>query len=189
MKIIKLNEREYKIPENWLEVTLKTYVAIANLEETRSQYILGELYLLKMIEAICGVESGELDDLELSQVEDISNTIAFIKDEYKWENNKTLLIEDKTYVFPQNLNKLTMGEYISLKTFQENAKSQADAIPYILAIILRPGVEVKNEETGEVSWKAEKFTIENLEWRKDIFMDQPVVKLLGPVSFFLTGKE
>jgi hypothetical protein len=28
-----------------------------------------------------------------------------------------------------------------------------------------------------------------LEWRKELFMKQPVYNLMGPVSFFLSGNE
>jgi hypothetical protein len=80
-----------------------------------------------------------------------------------------------------------MGEYISIKTLQENTPSQAEAIPYIIAVILRPGKLVKDEETGQERWVQDKFDANNIEWRKELFLKQPVFDLMGPVTFFLNG--
>lgn len=189
MKNFRLNDKDYQAPENWEEMSLKLYVNVAKLEEKKSEYLLGELYLLKIVEALCDAEDGDLDDLTLEDVNDISQSIGFLKENYNWPNVKTIDIEGTTYVFPSDLNKLTMGEYISMKTFQENTQSQAEAIPYILAIILRPGRLITDEETGEEKWVQDKFTANNIEYRKEIFMSQPVVKLMGPITFFLGGKD
>jgi hypothetical protein len=189
MKFFNLNEKEYQVPESWTEMTLKLYVNVSKLEEKRAEYFLGELYLLKIIEAICDAEDGELDELTLEVVNDISSSLGFLQQQTDWPNVKTLEIEGVTYVFPQDLNKLTMGEYISMKTFQENAKSQSEAIPYILAIILRPGKLVQDGETGEEKWVQDKFTANNIDYRKELFLNQPVMDLMGPIGFFLGGKQ
>lgn len=188
MKSFELNGKEYQCPENWNEMSLKLYVNIAKLEEKKSEYILGELYLLKIIEAICDAEDGELDELTLETVNDISTSIVFLQEQTEWPIVKTLEIEGTTYVFPNDLNKLTMGEYISMKTFQENTQSQSDAMPYILAIILRPGKLIKDEETGEEKWVQDKFTANNIEFRKNLFLKQSVMNLMGPINFFLGGR-
>jgi hypothetical protein len=189
MKQFELNEKTFQYPENWQELSVKRYVNIARLQENKTDEILGELFLLKMIEALCDAEDGELDDLTLEIVHEISTTINFLQDNCEFPTTKYLEIDGVTYVFPNDLNKLTMGEYISMKTFQENLKSQAEAMPYILAIILRPGQIVKDEETGEEKWVQDKFTANNIEWRKNLFLEQPVYNMMGPINFFLGGKQ
>jgi len=79
MKFFKLNEKEYQVPESWQEMSLKLYVNVAKLEEKRTEYFLGELYLLKIIEAICDAEDGELDELTLEVVNDISSSLVFLQ--------------------------------------------------------------------------------------------------------------
>jgi hypothetical protein len=190
MKEFRLEEKDYKMPTDWSEMTLRHYVSLAKLEETKSQFILGELYLLKVIESLCLVdEDDDLDELTLDIVNELSGIISFLQENPVWNNISHLNIEGVDYVFPSDLNKLTMGEYISMKTFQENSASQAEAIPYVLSIILRPGKKIVNEETGEEKWVQDKFTASNIEYRKELFMDLPVFDLMGPVSFFLSGKE
>lgn len=187
MKKFELNGKEFQMPTDWSEVSLKHYVELTKLEENKSEYIFGELYLLKVIEVLCGADSGELDDLTIDMVSDLSQSVGFFQTEPKWNNTRNIKIGDIDYVFPADLNKLTMGEYISIKTLQENSQSQADAIPYILAVILRPGELVKNEETGKEYWVQNKFDANNIEYRRELFMKQPVFDLMGPVSFFLNG--
>lgn len=188
MKRFKLEEREFDIPTKWEEVTLKVYVKLATLEETKEAFGIPELYVLKMLEALCDVDGGELDELTLDMVNELVLDIAFVQEQATWVNTKHIEIEGVDYVFPDDLNKLTMGEMVSIKTLQENHNGSG-FIPYLLSIILRPGKKVYNEETKKETWKQEKFSIDNLEYRKELFLKQPVFNMMGPVSFFLGGNE
>lgn len=186
MKQFKIREKEYQMPTDWNEITLNVYVKLTELEESRAAFGIPELYLLKVLEVLCNVEEGELDELSLTMVNELVELISFVQQEPVWNNVRHIEINGVDYVFPDDLNNLTMGEYISIKTLQEN-NTTAGIIPYILAIILRPGSKIVDPETGKEKWIQEKFNTANLEWRKDLFMKQPVFNLLGPVSFFLSG--
>lgn len=187
MKQFKLNNKEYQMPSAWSDLTLQHYVNLSTLEENKTEYILGELYLLKVIEVLCNAEGGELDDLTIDMVTELSKEVGFLQTEPQWNNTKNIKINDVDYAFPTDLNKLTMGEYISIKTLQEGATSQSQIIPSILAVILRPARLVKDEESGKETWVQDKFDANNIEFRKDLFLKQPVYDLMGPVSFFLNG--
>lgn len=188
MKQFKIREKEYQMPTEWADVTLEIYVRLAELEEKKEGFGIPELYLLKVLECLCNVEDGELDELTLDVVNELVGLIGYIQEEPTWNNGTHLVINDVDYVFPADLNRLTMGEYISIKTLQENSTTAAGIIPYILAIILRPGKKEVDVETGRETWIQDKFDTNNLEWRKELFMKQPVFNLMGPVTFFLNGK-
>lgn len=187
MNEFRLNEKDYKMPTEWTEMTLAHYVELSKLEESKTKYLFGELYLLKVIETLCMAESGELDDLTLDVVNELSSQLDYLQKEPTWNNSKHIRIGEVDYVFPHDLNKLTMGEYISMKTLQEQSLTQSDSIPLILAVILRPGKLVKDEESGKETWIQDKFDANNIEYRKNLFMAQPVFDLMGPVTFFLNG--
>jgi hypothetical protein len=188
MKKFTLNEKEYNMPTCWDDMSLGIYVKLAKLDEEKQAFGMPELYLLKIIEALCCAEPNELDDLTLDLVGELSNEVGYLNNEPKWSSSsRHLLINDVDYAFPEDLNKLTMGEYISIKMLQEQQNTQAELIPYLLAVILRPAKKVINEETKKENWICEKFNTENLEWRKELFLTQPVFNLMGPVSFFLNG--
>lgn len=189
MKQFKLNEREYEMPTSWDEMSLSKYVELAKLEELKEKFGMPELYLLKVIEALCGAEGGDLDDLTLDMVNELSREVNYLQEQPVWSNSKHIEIEGQDYVFPEDLNKLTMGEYISIKTLQEQQTTQADLIPWLLAVILRPGKKEYNEETKKEFWKQDKFNVANLDFRKELFLKQPVFNLMGPVTFFLNGNE
>jgi hypothetical protein len=187
MKDFKLNDKDYQMPTDWQDMNLRKYVELAKLEEMKESFGMPELYLLKVIEALCDAEGGDLDDLTLDMVSELANEVGFLQAEPVWSNTRHIEIEGKDYVFPEDLNRLTMGEYISIKTLQEQQTTQADLIPWLLAIILRPGRKEYNEETKKEKWIQDKFNTANLEWRKELFMNQPVMNLMGPVTFFLNG--
>jgi hypothetical protein len=187
MKEFKLNDKNYQMPTAWEDMDLKRYVELAKLEEMKDNFGIPELYLLKVIEALCGAEGGDLDDLTLDMVTELSNEVSFLQEQPNWGNSRHIEIEGQDYVFPEDLNKLTMGEYISIKTLQEQQTTQADLIPWLLAIILRPGKKEYDEEMKKEKWIQDKFNTANLEWRKELFMRQPVFNLMGPVTFFLNG--
>ena len=189
MKQFKLNETEYEMPTTWNEMNLSKYVELAKLEEMKENFGMPELYLLKVIEVLCAAESGDLDDLTLDMVNELSKEVGYLQENPVWSNSRHVEIEGTDYVFPEDLNKLTMGEYISIKTLQEQQTSQADLIPYLLAIILRPGKKEYDEETKKEFWKQDRFNVSNLDYRKELFLKQPVFNLMGPVSFFLNGNE
>jgi hypothetical protein len=83
---------------------------------------------------------------------------------------------------------MSLGEYVSIKTLC-NGKDTYEALPYILAIILRPATREVSIETEEVSWRLNKFDAENIEYRVRLFQDLPISKVLGAVNFFLNTTE
>ena len=186
MKHFEIRDKKYQMPTDWNEVDLNIYVKLSELEERKAAFGIPELYLLKILEVLCNVEDGELDELTLDMVNELVELVAFVQKEPVWNNVHHLVIDEVDYVFPNDLNHLTMGEYISIKTLQES-NTTSGVIPYILAVILRPGTKIKDAETGKEKWIQEKFSTSNLEWRKELLMKQPVFNLLGPVSFFLSG--
>lgn len=188
MKKIVVADKEINVPNCWDDVSLKKYIDIAKLEQIKSSYLFDELYLMRMVEVICDAKDGELDDMTLEQLEEVSKEIQFLSKNDDWAITTHIDIDGETYVFPSDLNKITMGEYISIKTFQERIVDTADSIPYILSIILRKGKMVI-DENGKEKWIQSKFDVEGIESRRDLFLKQPVSKLLGAVNFFLVGRK
>jgi len=178
-----LNNKIITMPTEWQEVTLDKYVKIASLDDLRRNSPIQELYILKLIEVLCDLSDNEGDDLEITKVTELVEKLSFLHIEPKWEVLKYINIEGVDYVFPDDLNKLTMGEYISMKTLQQNIPNEAESIPYILAVILRTGKQIDGK------WVQDKFDAEGIEERKDIFMRQPVYSLMAPINFFLNGKK
>lgn len=182
-----LNEKEYSLPENYDEVKLSTYIKVAQLEAKRGMYDFEELYLINLLETMCDAEPSELNDLSLEDLKVMTEKLTFLKDD-KFEATKHIVIDGKDYAFIHSMSKMSLGEYVSIKTLC-NGKDTYEALPYILAIILRPATKKVNEETGQEQWVLNKFDAENIEYRVSLFQNLPISKVLGSVNFFLTMTE
>lgn len=181
--IIEDSNIEINLPTSWEDITLETYVKIAKLEEMKNTYQFEELYLLRIIELLCGVDEGQIDEMTIEQIQQITDDLGFLQNQNNWTARQTIEIDGQVYVFPKDMNRLTMGEYISIKTLQEKVGNSVDCIPYILAIILRKGKLVNDK------WVQTKFEVDELEERKNLFLKQPITYLMGAVDFFLGGKK
>lgn len=188
MHTYKCNDKEFNFPESWEEVDLKTYIKLAKLEESKSEYKYGELYLLKLIEALSSAEEGDIDDLSIDQINELSPKLLFIKESPNLSTEKHFYIGDKLYAAPEDFKTLSIGEFISIKTYHEAFPNVWDACPWILAILWRPAEKVFDEERGVEVIKRESFKTDNLEFRKNLFMDQPAVKIVQSLLFFSTMK-
>lgn len=189
MKNYRVGEKDFTIPTSWSDIKFSQYIKIAKLEQMKKSFPFEELYLLKMIEILCNANDGDLDDLTLEDVNEIALDLEFISNNHDFRIVSNVKIGDVDYVFPKDMNRLTMGEYISIKTIQEKIKDDVDMLPYILAIILRPGRKVIDNESGKENWIQSKFDAENIEYRKDLFMNEPVENLIGAINFFLGGSQ
>lgn len=175
----KIEDKEFSIPTDWSEVPLKTYIDIVRLERTKEDYKIAELYLIKMIELLVG---DNIDDLPLEDLSEMMKVLQYITIEPVSEKTITLKIGEKDYVFKEDMNKLSTGEYISIKVLQEG-KDELDSLPDLLAVILRPG------ELVDGKWIQEKFNADDIPIRRRLILEQPITKLLGYVGFFLNGKD
>ena len=180
-----LNEKNYNFPESWEEVSLKQYIRIGKIQEESFDNTFRELYLLKLIETLADAEEGELDELSLEEVGRLGEASLFAsKSHPSFDKNPEIWIGETLYTPPKDFTKLSIGEFISLKTYQDGAKNIWDASAWMLAILWRPTKIVIDSESGEERREREKFKVENLEWRKDLFLTQPATKIFGPLLFF-----
>ena len=92
-----------------------------------------------------------------------------------------------------DMNDLTTGEYVSIKTLQEKFKEDStEFLAYLMAILVRPAKMMKDDETGEERWVQEKFgqkDIDNLEYRVKLFKEKAYAKDLYPVCLFFSNMK
>lgn len=189
MKTFKLGEKEINFSNTWEDLTMKQWIEFYKLNEKKDSLV-EEFYLLSVLEILCNVYPGELDDLSLPKYNELLNDLTFMLETPKLKDPEPIKIGDTTYTIKTDLNNITTGEYISIKTLQSRYTNNLDGIPYLLAVIIRPSKMVKNEETGEEVWVQEKFDTLNLDFRADlIYNNFKAVDVMRGVSFFLNGKN
>ena len=185
MKTFKVGDNEYKIPNSWEDMTLENYIDFFNFQDSNKDREIDDLYMIEVFEILS--KCDEVIDIPINELRDLLSELTFLSELPKLNDNKTILIDGNLYGCI-DLNKMTTGEYISIKTLMGSEKTVLNGLPKLLAIILRPAEEIVDPETGEKKLKVEKFSVDNLTWRAEKFKELKVVDVLHWVSFFLTGK-
>jgi len=186
MKTFKVGDNEYKVPNSWEDMTLENYIDFFNFQDSNKDREIDDLYMIEVFEILS--KCDEVLDIPINELKDLLGELLFLSDTPKLNENKTILIDGKLYGCA-DLNKMTTGEYISIKTLMGSEKTVLNGLPKLLSIIIRPAEEVIDSETGEKKLKIEKFSVDNLTWRAEKFKELKVVDVLHWISFFLTGRE
>lgn len=168
MRKIIFNDKEYNILDSWDELNIQNYIDIIELYQNIDNQI-EEMFLVKFISILSDIPKDELLN---SYDEDLIKFTEIIE-EFKLDNllkepKYNFNLNDKLYAW-NNMNKLTLGEKISLKLLDKQSKNQGDAILNLLSIIVRPAKE-KTNEFGEVEYDVEPFVgdMSILEKRKEL---------------------
>jgi hypothetical protein len=185
MKIFKIGETEWNLPNSWEDMTLENYIDFFLFQDANKEREIDDLYMIEVFEII--TKCDDVLDIPIDELKGLLEELVFLAQTPELTNGKTIIIDDKLYGCV-DLNTMTTGEYISIKTLMGNEKTVLEGLPRLLAIIIRPAEEVKDLESGEMKLKIEKFSVENLGWRAEKFKGLKVVDVLHWISFFLTGK-
>lgn len=173
----RIEDKEFVLATNWNEVTLKQYIQICKLNENKNNYKIEELFVFKFIEILSNASESELDNLEVSQIAMLSEAIAKLNDT-SIPASTTINIDGVQYALT-NLERLTMGEYVGVKTFMQD-NNLFDVLDKILATLIRPVVD----------GKIEKYNSNTVKDRAYLFMDRLMVSDFNSLlNFFLNSKD
>lgn len=178
--------KEFNMIDSYEGMKLKHLVSISSIKRTEDPNDLDPV--LDMISILSNTDKSELEEMTLTMLNELASQLVFLNEEMPKSTENPIQINGIDYVMKEDMNELTMGEYSSIKILQDRfPDSQMQQMPWILAILVRPGTKTIKNETGKVKWKQEKFNSDDLEDRVNIFMEHLPVKFIGQVtSFFLT---
>ena len=184
-----IEEKEFQMIDSYHEMKLEHLIQISKIKKTNDESDLQPV--VEMIAVLAGCEPQDLDEMSLALLNELTPKLAFLQEEIPTSNENPIVINGIDYIMKENMNDLTMAEYSSIKILQEKfPDSQMDQLPYILAILIRPGTKTIKNETGKVKWKQDKFNSEDLEDRVEIFKKELDVKYIsGVTGFFLNMKN
>lgn len=176
----------------WLEYTKEA----EGYDKLDPMSLEAQIKLFRLCEILADLPEGGLDDLMIDETADLIRIVSdVISKSSTFTPRDHFTIDEITYATRklEDMNSLTNGEYISLKTIQAQYETDPHLfLPLAVAILIRPATLVKDEETGKEKWVLEKFSnrdIDNLTWRANMFKDRALAKDIAPViNFFLSGK-
>tara|TARA_R110001599_G_scaffold125135_2_gene297923 strand:- start:430 stop:942 length:513 start_codon:yes stop_codon:yes gene_type:complete len=130
--------KEILIPTAWEDVTLSEFIELSKLDidsfDTPIEYYIRMLGIFGNDDL-----NNILEFVKLTDIKDIINQMAFMNTPPRNLDNKEVTIKGEVFRLIENMNELTVGEYISIETLIEQGKLDSiSSIPAILSVILKP---------------------------------------------------
>lgn len=166
--------KEILIPTKWSDVTLKEFIELSALDiDSFDSHI---DYYVKMLGVFGNDNIGDiLEFVKLSDIADIVNQMSFMNTKPKEIDKKEVTINGEVFRLIENMNEITVGEYVSIETLIEQGNlNSISSIPAILSVILKPVNEV--------------FDSSIVNKRMELFKEELSIEdVLGMSVFFSTG--
>jgi len=107
MKTLKIGDKEIYFSNSWEDMTLKQWIEFYKLNEKRNkENMVEDFYLLSILEILCGVYPGDLDDMSLTEYQENLKELEFMLENPKLKEVGPILIGDTLYGFKQNFSEL-----------------------------------------------------------------------------------
>ena len=156
MKKLKINDKEYNLPENWKEITMKTYCHMFyKLEETTSKMSDEEKQVItirneaKIISRLLGENDDFCLTLPVEVFNKIRNNIQFVYEISDFLDSKIfyLNIDGKKYFMPAP-NEMSLRQYIDADIIMKD-DNKNQFIELLACLLLPVGKDGKYEYDGK----------------------------------------
>tara|TARA_R110002072_G_scaffold3894_6_gene27932 strand:+ start:322 stop:837 length:516 start_codon:yes stop_codon:yes gene_type:complete len=168
--------KEILIPTSWDDVTLREFIELSSLDfESYKSPVEYYIHVLRVF----GNDNIEdiFDYIKTVDLNSIIGQMSFMNEEPSKLDNKSVEIAGEMYFLSDNLNELTVGEYVSIESLiEQGGYNSVDSIPTVLSVLLRPKNEV--------------FDSANCVKRTELFKDAlSIEQVLGMSVFFSSGER
>ncbi len=172
----KLNEIEYKLPDF---ISIENYAKIYKVKDLFSD----DYFAAKIINIIT---DAPLEELLEADYEEVSYLAAYIMSQIPLEKPKFVdrfELDGVHYGFFPNWRELTFAEFVDMDTISTKKPDELLNMLHILAAVMyRPIVEEKSEH----DYRIEKYNIETMKDRSELFKKKLDIKyVLGAQFFFI----
>lgn len=172
MITVKIGTEEYNLPEGWGEVSLEKFKLIMEKNALISEYKSQILFGLDIFSILIDCPVDNLKEMTKKSFELLTEETKWIYDSPKGCDKEDFIIEGRRWKPLKDLNKLTMGDNISLEMMIAES-TDATLLINILPILLRE-VRIVKEDGVEreelLPFRAEKYDeLRNL-FQKNIFI-------------------
>jgi hypothetical protein len=189
MKIVNIKGQDFKVIDNWLDLSVEKYIQIANLH-SKIESMVEEEFLVEFIKIISTINDDFINELyedDLTFFIELMN--SFNLSQLNGEKASHFILDNKIYSY-NDIGKLTLGEKISLKLLEKGNISEYETWLNILSILVRPATKKSNEFNEDV-YEVEKFVgdIAIINKRKELVKNIPAVNALHIIQSFTIGRE
>jgi hypothetical protein len=174
MIVVELEEKEYRLPSGWHEVSVGCFEEIVRLSGLFPEYNSNVAYTLDLFAALTGAPIESLKKMTRASFDILSEKIKWVNEEMMPSNKWEFEIEGEKWVALKNLDTLEMGDAINLELVIKDS-NESNILSNILPLLIRK----------EVDGKIGDFDSENYELNKKLIKDNLMVPdVIGLKSFF-----
>lgn len=150
MRIIEIENKTYKFPSDWSELTLGKFQEVSEIKLTEEMDT-----WLKIVSVLSGIPEEVLLELPFTEFNKLIELVQFVNNEATYEFKESFKLDNVTYKFNTNISKMTTAEFIDLDTLLRNKEHPTEHLHLIMAIMFRP-VDKKGKITSYNSDELEK---------------------------------
>lgn len=185
---IKIEGKNYNIPNNLNELTIKDYQFIKGINIDNKI-----MYFTKLL-GYFGIEEYLVKKIPSREILSIIESITVMLKDVDIKLKHMISIDGVEYIFEKNLDKLRFDQFVDLSQLTENEKLITDNIHLIAAILYRPITEIKKERFKLKHLWCKRNTIYNGEVydsnkvieRADIFQEKMNMEVIYGMLFFFS---
>ncbi len=204
MLTIDIENKEYKIPDSWEEMTLDYYCAIHSIiskyqktqEEEDSENDLTKYFFHqenKMNkELFCymtGLSNQKVNNISMQSINSVLNCLEAIMKDYEPKGVDSFKFENDIYYFPIDfLRTGTFGDYIESQQLEMNTQylknGRFDVLPEQMAILCKKVDE--DVDLDDIDEKANAFRRLTMDivWEFSFFLNKKTIQSLGVIQTF-----
>mgnify|MGYP003640850182 CR=1 FL=1 len=186
MKIFEINNKDYNLPQDWNEVNLEMFERIVKHSGILSEYKSKILYAIEMFGILLDAPIDEIKKLDRKSYDILANNCEWATKEVVSSKRREWKLDGETWRSFDELNKLTMGDSISLE-LMINESNEQNLLTNILPILIRKEKKVTRGDK-EITI-LEDFDAESYEETKQLFRKNIMVSdVIWLKDFFLNGE-
>jgi hypothetical protein len=185
MRQFKIENKTFNLKNSWEDLYFKNWLDFQRLQSESELLGIDEDYVTKILLILTDATESDLMNMELDTLNELMADMKFTKTEIPKVEKKVIEISGEKWAFKKNFQKLTLGEYVSIKTYQENIKDELQSTTLMLSVLLR---RVIDEVDGELILSP--YSPDESQKIAKLLIDE--VKMLDIyhyLSFFFAGKE
>lgn len=166
---ITINNYAYKIPESWLDITIKQ---LQDINEIQNSGITGFESEVILTSILTQIPEDILNEIPYTDYLKIQNALSFINREFPQEMTPVFTHMGIDYEIDINIANITTAEFIDMDMLQKEGILQ---LHMMMAILYKPKTETPN-----------KYNIKDLKLRAEIFKEfMPAQYALTAMAFMV----
>ena len=121
MKQFEIEGKIFNLKNSWEDLLFSDWMNFLKIEQQKELLGQEEDYVIKVLTILTDCTELDILNAPLSLLNELMASLDYMNTPVPKIENKFIMINDEKWAFKKDFNKLTMGEYISIKTFQENS--------------------------------------------------------------------